>query len=380
MRAYRKGKRGCDSFQEFRPISVMGHGHPKQEESSGLCPWNPHYPFVLVPQRHLSLDKEPLEDWAQGGSGGYWRHRDLCFLSAPAIAGAYGDTRRHMAVPCLVAATAPVSDLIHSRAWNGGSHQAERTQNNLQQEKTFVTLVQGFQAQHLEASCVHRSRSLFCGVWKGGNMQGAEPQSAAPLWTPQNLSNEISTLRSFGLSWDVSQQKSSAFPLWSSGSTEVQSLLGIHLKQPLHRDGPFSHLRTDVKDGPTCQAPRTFLQDGKKLKCCWRTEIYKMGLESLKAAVVTELASSQDREAELLDVHWSSLLTVHVLWINLSALWFTEEQPALASAFEYETQMIRGSSAHAVFSLNFKLTSCLVPATNETGFRVNCFFPGVNTG
>lgn len=69
-----------------------------------------------------------------------------------------------MAVPCLVAATAPVSDLIHSRAWNGGSHQAERTQNNLQQEKTFVTLVQGFQAQHLEASCVHRSRSLFCGV------------------------------------------------------------------------------------------------------------------------------------------------------------------------------------------------------------------------
>lgn len=86
MRVCRKGKKSCDFFQEF--ISLMGHVHLRQEKSSRLCPWDPHYPFAFVPQRHLSLDKVPWKTQVWGGSGCCWRHRNLGFLSPPAIARA----------------------------------------------------------------------------------------------------------------------------------------------------------------------------------------------------------------------------------------------------------------------------------------------------
>lgn len=38
LRVFRKGRKGCDCFQEFRPISVVGHVHLRQEKSSGQCP------------------------------------------------------------------------------------------------------------------------------------------------------------------------------------------------------------------------------------------------------------------------------------------------------------------------------------------------------
>lgn len=137
---------------------------------------------------------------------------------------------------------------------------------------------------------------------------------------------------------------SSAFLLLSPGRTKVQPLLGIYPKQPPSRNGPFSSLHTDIRDGPTCQM-------GWKGQRYWRTGTYKRGLESPKAAVLAELASSQERRTGL-HVHWPCLFMVQVPWISLSALCFMEEQPALVAppTFQYEAQRLFCS-----FCLNFKM-------------------------
>lgn len=66
----------------------------------------------------------------------------------------------------------------------------------------------------------------------------------------------ISILRSLWSFLRCFSIRSLAFFVLSSGSTKVQSLLGIYLKQPPQRDSPFPNLHTDIRDGPTCPAPR----------------------------------------------------------------------------------------------------------------------------
>lgn len=68
MRVCGKDRKGCDSFQEFRPISVMGHVHLRQEKSIRQNPQDPITLLLLIPQRHLSLDKVPLKT-ESGGDG-----------------------------------------------------------------------------------------------------------------------------------------------------------------------------------------------------------------------------------------------------------------------------------------------------------------------
>lgn len=145
---------------------------------------------------------------------------------------------------------------------------------------------EGFQSQHLEALCLCRSCCLFWGAvaGKGGNMRGADHSLQHPCEHLKSSLRRISNLRSF---WSFLR----CFLMSFRKDTEVQSLLGVYLKQPPQRNGPFSNLHTDIRDGPTCQTPKlsfrmerkcSAIEELRSTKGVWRAWrlLYSLSLQA----------------------------------------------------------------------------------------------------
>ena len=262
MRVCRKGRKGCDSFQEFRLISVMGHVHLRQEKISRWCPREPHYPFAFGPTETPQLWQGPSGRPSLRGTGECWRHSDLCFLSPPTIARAWSPR-----APCPVAVSCPsvqTNSQLSMEQWQPPGRMI--TEQHAAGEDICDACRRKDFKPSIWRHCVCVDPAAFSAVLLQGRegIQGTDHSLQHPCKHLTTSLMKISILRSLGSFLRCFLIRGPAFFLLSSGRTEAQPLLGTYLKQPPQRKGPFSNFHTDIRDGPTCQAPRLFSRMERK--------------------------------------------------------------------------------------------------------------------
>lgn len=184
-RACRKGRRCRGAFQEFRPISLVGHVHLRQER----CPRGPRFPFAFY------FREKPWPWWGPSGRpglrGSEGGEGSGASLSSPLLLWEHRARWQR---------AAPFSDLICSQEQSSVCHQAGWVQGSAGEGTWDTCTRRDFQAWWLEALRLCSSWFLWCCCGKGraghpciyGRTSLRRNRATAAFWGP------------FGLSWDVS--------------------------------------------------------------------------------------------------------------------------------------------------------------------------------